>query len=273
MMAWLGGIADWIAEHATVVSAIISAIATGVVAWFTIKLTAATAGLRDVADQQQRDTAAALKLTRDSLALARDEFNATHRPKLVVQSVQFVNVVVPADKSETIGAWVRLANTGETAATDFRVHGFITRQKLPLDSGIPIPTQKSDVTELESSERTLCSFRRNSLWAKNKLSRTRLRKRMRTVPSFAWERSTTLMGAEAGERPAGAANTTPPKDGGLKQIIPSTSTHTEPACLSHECGPRPTNRQSQNLTHWSVLAGPAYARPIGTEIMARPIFA
>jgi hypothetical protein len=154
MMAWLAGIADWIAEHATVISAIISAIATGVVAWFTIKLTAATAGLRDVADQQQRDTAAALKLTRDSLALARDEFNATHRPKLIVQSVQFVNVVVPADQSETISAWVRLANTGETAATDFRVHGFITRQKLPLDNGIPIPTQKSDVTELESSERT-----------------------------------------------------------------------------------------------------------------------
>jgi hypothetical protein len=87
MMTWLVGIADWIAEHATVISAAISAIATGVVAWFTIKLTAATAGLRDVADQQQRDTREALELTRDSLALTRDEFNATHRPELIAREV------------------------------------------------------------------------------------------------------------------------------------------------------------------------------------------
>jgi hypothetical protein len=87
MMMWLGGIADWIADHATVLSAIISAIATGVVAWFTIKLTSATAGLRDIANQQQRDTREALKLTRDSLGLARDEFNATHRPELIVREV------------------------------------------------------------------------------------------------------------------------------------------------------------------------------------------
>jgi hypothetical protein len=87
MMMWLGGIADWIAEHATVISAIISAIATGFVALFTIKLTAATAGLRNAADQQQRDTRDALKLTRDSLGLARDEFNATHRPELIAREV------------------------------------------------------------------------------------------------------------------------------------------------------------------------------------------
>lgn len=41
-MGWLYCLWFWITDHATVISAVISAIATGFIAWFTIKLTGAT---------------------------------------------------------------------------------------------------------------------------------------------------------------------------------------------------------------------------------------
>ena len=67
---------DWLANHATVVSAVVSAIAAGFVAAFTIKLTRATSGQ--------------LKKLGESIALARDEFNATHRPELIVREIVWI---------------------------------------------------------------------------------------------------------------------------------------------------------------------------------------
>jgi hypothetical protein len=66
----------WLANHATVVSAVVSAIAAGVIAAFTVKLTRATSGQ--------------LEKLGESIALARDEFNATHRPELMVREVVWI---------------------------------------------------------------------------------------------------------------------------------------------------------------------------------------
>jgi hypothetical protein len=123
MMMWLGGIADWIAEHTTVISAIITAVATGVMALFTIKLTAATAGLRDAADQQQRDTRDALKLTRDSLALTRDEFNATHRSKIIVHNFEATRE--QTSNGSTLCAKFFVVNKGTSDATILEIGGRI----------------------------------------------------------------------------------------------------------------------------------------------------
>ena len=68
---------DWIADHATVLSAVVSAIATVVVAWFTIRLTGATKGQ--------------LALLGETVALSRDEFNATFQPRLSVRFVRNTN--------------------------------------------------------------------------------------------------------------------------------------------------------------------------------------
>jgi hypothetical protein len=63
----------WISDHATVISTVISACATAAIAWFTICLVQATRG----------------QLTKlgESIQLARDEFNATHRPRIRVKHV------------------------------------------------------------------------------------------------------------------------------------------------------------------------------------------
>ena len=42
---------------------------------------------RAAADQQHLDTVESLRLTRESLAFTRDEFNATHRPELLIREV------------------------------------------------------------------------------------------------------------------------------------------------------------------------------------------
>lgn len=142
MMAWLGGIADWVAEHATVISAIITAIATACVAWFTIKLTAATAGLRDVADQQQRDTKEALKLTRDSLTLTRDEFNATHRPEIIAHSFELVREQIEDGGHVTgyaIGARFAVVNKGTSDAVISDIGGRIVFDE-HFRPGVPLPT-------------------------------------------------------------------------------------------------------------------------------------
>jgi hypothetical protein len=68
-MTLIGCAWAWIADHATVLSAVVSAIAAVAIAFFTVKLTHATT-------KQAR-------LTRKAITLARDEFNATHRPKIV----------------------------------------------------------------------------------------------------------------------------------------------------------------------------------------------
>jgi hypothetical protein len=118
-MAWVG----WIAEHATVISTVVTAVATACVAWFTIKLTGATAGLRDAADQQQLDTREALALTRDSLALTRDEFDATHRPEIIVHNFEASREQTP--EGSALCAQFFVVNKGTSDATILDIGGRI----------------------------------------------------------------------------------------------------------------------------------------------------
>jgi hypothetical protein len=117
-MTWLCYIGDWIAEHVTVISAVISAIATGFIALFTTKLTGATVGLRAAADQQHLDTVEALRLTREALAFTRDEFNATHRPELLIREVTWE--MVDMDGGEVVNddaITFALVNRGRNSCT------------------------------------------------------------------------------------------------------------------------------------------------------------
>lgn len=63
----------WISDHATILATVVAAIAAVWVARF-------TAVLARVTGEQAR-------LTNEGIKLARDEFNATHRPKIFVQAV------------------------------------------------------------------------------------------------------------------------------------------------------------------------------------------
>jgi phosphate/sulfate permease len=73
----------WITTHATVLSAVISAIAAAIIAGFTVSLVRAT-------NQQA-------KITESALRLASDEFSATHRPRVIVRTFRTVELVKGAD--------------------------------------------------------------------------------------------------------------------------------------------------------------------------------
>jgi hypothetical protein len=141
-MTWLCAIGDWIAEHATVISAVISAIATGFIALFTTKLTGATVGLRAAADQQHLDTVESLKLTRDSLALTRDEFNATHRPEIIAYGFEVFRERVE-DQGYVVGqpicARFAVVNKGTGDAIISDIGGRIVFDE-HFRPGMPLPT-------------------------------------------------------------------------------------------------------------------------------------
>jgi hypothetical protein len=106
---------NWIAEHATVLSAVITALATAVVGFFTFKLTTTTSGQ--------------LKKLGESIGLARDEFNTTHRPKLRVRNVIITNPVppplVPLDfisAGQRIVGHLYIVNVGVTSARIIESH-------------------------------------------------------------------------------------------------------------------------------------------------------
>src|SRR5216683_2667511 len=89
----------WIAEHATVLSTVISAIAAGVVATFTIKLTGATAGQ--------------LAKLGEAAKLAREEFVATHRPRIVVR---FIDGPDDHNPEGVVTAGITFASVGASEA-------------------------------------------------------------------------------------------------------------------------------------------------------------
>jgi hypothetical protein len=91
----------WITDHATVLSAVISAISTGFIAWFAVSLVKAS-------NQQGRDTSRAVQL-------AHDAFLATHRPKIIVREVYW-----DADRQGAIT--VMLGNRGDRPARIVEFH-------------------------------------------------------------------------------------------------------------------------------------------------------
>jgi hypothetical protein len=87
---------DWISEHATILATVMTAIATVFIAAFTISLAKAT--------NQQGGT------TLEALDLARAEFLATHRPKIIVREAILAAVMEGAP----VEAVIHLANVGDS---------------------------------------------------------------------------------------------------------------------------------------------------------------
>jgi hypothetical protein len=69
------------------------------------------------------------RATRAVVNLARDEFNAAHRPEITIQSIT-ANIEV-VDGSERIGASILCFNKGRVMATNIVVRGRITRTLEP----------------------------------------------------------------------------------------------------------------------------------------------
>ena len=117
--------------------ALVTAIATGFIAWFTFSL-------RDVTAEQAR-------LTQEIINLTRDEFNATHRPKIIAHTCE-----VAHDNEGTIGAHFTIVNAGEATASILKVESKImltgrltpgvildevpiSRRKLSIGEDMPLP--------------------------------------------------------------------------------------------------------------------------------------
>ncbi|MGH6889850.1 MAG: hypothetical protein ACREHF_11765 [Rhizomicrobium sp.] len=121
MVIW--AFSGWLTDHATAVSAVVSALATVFIAYFTITLA------RTSTEQGQ--------LTQQSINLARAEFNATHRPKIIIHSV-----ALPLDFSSgqdmKIGAFIVYANVGSISANITEIRARITRSAIPLQAGVHV---------------------------------------------------------------------------------------------------------------------------------------
>lgn len=134
-------VATWLADHATVLATVVSAIAAAVIAWFTVKLVRATTGMLNAAGEQAR-------LTRESIDLARDEYLATHRPEIFIHTVEFAHDAMEHSEKTTVGAQISYVNKGRNSATIVEIRGRITNRTFPLQSGIMhweqhvVPTEK-----------------------------------------------------------------------------------------------------------------------------------
>ncbi len=79
---------------------------------------------------------------KDSVDIARKEFNATHRPKIKIHFIEFIRIPGkdpsnPGKDGDTIGARLLCFNVGESRAIVVQVHGKITNI-----SNITINTQR-----------------------------------------------------------------------------------------------------------------------------------
>ena len=94
------------------------------------------------------------RLTREVLDLARDEFNATHRPRLRVYAFEVADRDLPHDRPITVLFQVR--NVGETNARLIKLEGCIrieARRDRHLEPGIPFRDIKDLDITLVSGER------------------------------------------------------------------------------------------------------------------------
>ena len=117
MTAALGGFLD--AHNGTV-----TAIATVFIGLFTYTLKQATDKLwkagdeqfrlaKETADRQAGEIQEQLRLTRENVEFARLEFNATHRPRLVIREA---HMLIPTGRDPTAGVRFIVANAGEGGA-------------------------------------------------------------------------------------------------------------------------------------------------------------
>ena len=79
-------------------------------------------------------------LTRDSITLARDEFLATHRPKIVIHAIEFSNDISDSPAHPNVGASITYFNKGRSEAVIVEIQAVISGRGLPLQSGIILPT-------------------------------------------------------------------------------------------------------------------------------------
>ncbi len=130
---------SWIAEHATVASTVVTAIATGCIAWFTISLA-------KTSREQGQLTAASLKL-------ATDEFQATRRPRIIVRSFQ--TLMEPGGEPSITFLYV---NTGDLPAkiTEIRVYVGVGNPMLAdpvferhLIKGVVLESGDKEIMEVE----------------------------------------------------------------------------------------------------------------------------
>jgi hypothetical protein len=126
----IAGLWSFITDHATVIAAVVSAIAAVAVARYTAKLTKATT------DQA--------RLTREALELSQNEFNATHRPELIVHHVQFA--MNEGEGNIRMGAGITYFNKGSSPAIILFRNGIIGRFSdiLPHDITLPLISKKDE---------------------------------------------------------------------------------------------------------------------------------
>jgi hypothetical protein len=117
------------------------------------------------------------ELTRESIDLAREEFNATHRPKITIHSMEFRRVPHEGeDDWDRIGAVILCFNIGEAPAKNVEARGEI----LPI-ADLPINVQRRLVKPfavVASGEKFI--FEINSDW----LVRELIQREQQGFPSF-----------------------------------------------------------------------------------------
>jgi hypothetical protein len=124
-------------------------VVTGLLAWFTYALYRTTAQL---ALETREASAAALKASTEATKLAREEFNATHRPEIVVHNFQ------AAHDDDAVGASFTVVNKGTADALIERLEGIIVPGASYLRPGI-IPD------DLNVAEYTLASGQHREMTA------------------------------------------------------------------------------------------------------------
>jgi hypothetical protein len=91
------------------------------------------------------------RLTRDIIKLARDEFHASHRPKIKVHVAEFKHTPTEVGEQERAGASVLCFNVGESTAKNVEVRGEIFR-----GDGFAVDVQRpliKKVARLESGDK------------------------------------------------------------------------------------------------------------------------
>jgi len=97
----------------------VTAVATVFIAFFTIVLAC-------VSRRQAR-------LISDQVKLARDEFNATHRPEISILSFESSH---EGAEDERVAVQVMYVNKGRSIAKNVRIQAKVTNRRFPLQSGI-----------------------------------------------------------------------------------------------------------------------------------------
>lgn len=141
-MCLIGNAWNWTTDHATILAAVLSALATVAIAFFTVALVKVTS----------RQAA----MTRESIDLARDEFLSTHRPKVIVSSFQMVSSS-QLEVGEKVDFIFIARNIGDSPATVVEVRSatIVLRANARIPSDLSFPFKEEFNFQLASGEREL----------------------------------------------------------------------------------------------------------------------